>query len=114
MTEKAVWDLERGFWLDGEAHFRKVMAERCVMVFAEPVGIIEGEAIVESLSQMPRWATVEMSQRTFSTIGGGVVVLAYRAEAARDGADTYRALCSSTYAKQDGEWRLVQHQHTPV
>jgi hypothetical protein len=55
-----------------------------------------------------------MSDRMLSRIGDQAVVLAYRAEARRGDGDPYRAFCSSTYAKTPDDWRLAQHQHTPM
>ena len=42
-----------------------------------------------------------------------VGVVAYRARAARGGQD-YEALCTSTYVRVDGDWRLAVHQQTPL
>ncbi len=114
MADAEFWDLERGFWLQGEPHFRAHMAQGCIMAFPEPVGALTGSAIVESLQSVPRWKTVDFGKTILSRIGRHGVVLAYRAHAIRDGGPPYRALCSSTYIDTDAGWRLVQHQHTPI
>jgi ketosteroid isomerase-like protein len=114
VTEEDFWKSERRFWLEGEAHFLKMMAPGCIMVFPEPAGILAGEAITASLQSMPRWASVEMLDVALSRIGDQAVVLAYRAEARRGDDDPYRAFCTSTYAKTEDGWRLAQHQHTPI
>lgn len=114
MEDQWFWEIERGFWLGGEAHFRQMMAGDCVMVFPEPAGIMTGENIIKSLESAPRWTSVEMSMTVLRRTGDNVAVLAYRAEASREGAEPYRTFCSSTYLKSEHNWRLVQHQHTPV
>jgi len=41
-------------------------------------------------------------------------VLGYIATASREGAAPWRAACSSTWARRDNEWKIVQHQQTPL
>lgn len=114
MTDDELWDSERRFWLEGAPHFRAMMAPGCVMVFPAPVGVMTGDAILDAVAQMPRWADVTISETTLSRISPDVVVLAYFAEGQRDGQASYRTYCSSTYHRTADGWRLVQHQHTPV
>lgn len=53
--------LERGFWLEGACFFRAHMAEGAVMVFPPPVGLLQGEAILQALEGVPRWRSLEMT-----------------------------------------------------
>lgn len=109
-----VWKLERSLWLDGVDAYRAHLADPCVMVFG-PTGISGREDILRSIEQAPRWREVTFTRDTLITPGDTVaIVIAYRAEALRDGADAYRALCSSTWLVLDGELKLAQHQQTPV
>ena len=114
MNHEEFWENERRFWLEGEPHFRAMMAPDCVMVFPHPIGGLRGDAILDSLAQMPRWDDVDMAEATLSRISGDAVVLAYFAEGRRAGCEPYRVYCSSTYHRTDGGWRLIQHQHTPA
>jgi hypothetical protein len=111
MPHDALWELERGFWLQGVAHFRRFMAPDCVMVLPE-VGILAGPAILQGLESAPRWDAIEMTERQ-AVEAGSAVVIAYRAEGRR-GAAAYRALCSSTYVGPLAHRRLIQHQQTPL
>ena len=43
-----------------------------------------------------------------------VVVLAYHATARRAGADACRALCTTTWIRRHGDWRILQHQRTTL
>lgn len=109
-----VWTIERSLWLDGVEAYRTHMADQCVMVFG-PVGILTRDQILQTIEGAPRWQEVEMAEPILATTDGSTtIVIAYRAEARRAGADPYRALCSSTYFVQDGELRLAQHQQTPI
>lgn len=82
------------------------------MAFA-PTGILTRRKVVETLSAGPRWQEVSMSDRA-SIETDDLCVLAYRATARRAGAETYRALCTTTWVRRDGDWRIVQHQQTPL
>lgn len=114
MTDAEFWDVERGLWLGGADAFRAWVATDCLMVFPEPAGIVRGPAIFDGLASAPRWERVDFVQRQVQRIGEAAAVLAYLAEAARPGGAPHRALCSSTYIQQAGDWWLVQHQQTPA
>jgi hypothetical protein len=113
MAGDDIWEREEGFWLDGPGFFEANMAGNALMVFPDPVGILKGRAILEGLRGAPRWDAVEMAERTEAVLGD-TRVLAYRATGRRAGAAPHVALCSSSYARVDGAWRLVSHQQTPV
>ncbi|MCX2721407.1 nuclear transport factor 2 family protein [Roseibium salinum] len=111
----ALWQLEETFWLQGEKAFAEHMADGCMMVFPEPVGLMVGNAIIDSLAGAPRWLSVQMRDRVIRQFVGDSVCLAYRARGERGGnTGPYHALCASTYVLIDGKWRLAMHQHTPV
>jgi hypothetical protein len=43
----------------------------------------------------------------------GIIVVAYRADARKEGGETYQAYCTSTYRRlAHEEWRVIQHQQT--
>jgi hypothetical protein len=109
-----LWAIEESLWLRGADAFATFVDPECLMVFAAPVGILQGERIIASLAQAPRWAQIDMTERMVAQAVADLVVLAYRAEGRRPGADPYRALCTSTYRRDGARWRLVQHQQTPA
>lgn len=107
-----LWTEERDFWLKGAAEAARKLDEGCLMAFAGS-GILTRRKVVEGLSSAPRWQEVTMSDRA-SIETDDICVLAYRATARRAGAETYRALCTTTWIRREGDWRIVQHQQTPV
>lgn len=109
-----IWKIENSLWLDGVEAYEKHMADPCIMVFG-PTGILNRQQILETLAQAPRWSHVDMTETTLAAPDdSAVLVIAYRAGARRDGAEPYRALCSSTYLVVKGAPLLVQHQQTPI
>lgn len=109
-----LWALEERFWTGGADYYCSVLHPECLMVFAEPAGILAGDEIVEGLEQAERWIGVEMTDRLTIRPGDDAAVLAYRAEARRETGEPYRCNCSSTYLRDGERWRLVQHQQTPA
>ena len=114
MTDAEFWEVERSLWLGGGEAFRTWVSADCVMVFPEPAGILTGPAVFDGLAAAPRWERLEITTPLVRRCGSEAAVLAYRAEARRAGGAPHRALCSSSYVQQAGEWWLMQHQQTPL
>jgi hypothetical protein len=68
--------------------------------------------LLRALRVLPGWAWVDMIDRDVGRAGDTVIVLGYRAESSRNGAEPYRCFCTSTYRADGGRWKLVQHQQT--
>jgi len=114
MDQDAIWRLEEQFWLGDHAHYRSALDADCMMCFPPPFGFVVGKAILESLSQAPRWSSVEMTERQLLRPTSGLVVLGYRARGIREGADPYEAFCTSSYRAAVGGWKLFQHHQTRI
>lgn len=112
MDMDGLWMVERAFWLDGVEAYEANLHDEAVMVFPG-LGILDREAIIDSIRHAPRWTQLEMSDQRAIT-AGTMAVLAYAAEGRREGAEPYRARCISTYVKQPEGWRMISHQQTPV
>lgn len=108
-----IWDIERALWLEGADAYQAHLAPNCLMAFG-PMGIIADSAIVEAIRKAPRWSDVVMSSQTLVEPVGDVAIIAYIAQGERNGETAYRALCTSTYVKADGQWAIAQHQQTPL
>ena len=113
MDFSKLWEMEKSFWLDGSEFYERSMASDARMVFPSPVGILEGDKIVQGLKQGPRWETVDFENKTEAHLGD-TAVIAYHATARREDNYPYSPLCGSTYVKDDGIWVLLAHQQTPT
>jgi len=108
-------DLERQFWRGDAEFYRDNLTDDAVMVFPDPVGIMDRDATVAAIAGGARWQDVALEDVRVITIADDVAILVYRAVATRAGADDpYRTLASSTYVRRDGRWRLAVHQQTPA
>jgi hypothetical protein len=111
MTDEQAWALEERFWLEGSSVYDGLLDPACLMAFPG-IGIMRAGDILDSVKDAPRWASVEITNRAIGHAGDGVIVLGYIAEGHREGADPYRAFCTSTYRADRDTWKLVQHQQT--
>lgn len=107
-----LWRGEREFWLAGVAEAGRKLDTSCLMAFPR-TGILDRTAAIAALQAAPRWQEITMTERA-SIETDDVCVLAYHATARRAGADTYRAFCTTTWIQRAGDWRILQHQQTPV
>ena len=111
-VETALWVRERDFWTSGEDYYRRHLAGDVLMAF--PGLVLDREAAIAAVAAAPRWKTPAFDQQRCIALSDDVVALHYHATARRDGeASPYRALVTSVYVRQDDEWRLAIHQHTP-
>jgi len=108
-------ELEERFWKGGADFYREKLAPDSLMVFGDPVGTLEKEAAIASISDAPRWRDVRFTDVQHVSLSPDVMLLTYRVAAGRDGMDRdYAARASSVYVRRDGEWRLAFHQQTPA
>lgn len=107
-----IWKLERDLWLGGSSIFERCLAEDCLMALPG-VGVLDRAQVIDSLAGVPRWNDVDMADRRSAVADSGVVI-AYRATGRRENAEPYRAICTSTYLHIGGDWKLAQHQQTPL
>ena len=95
-------ELERGFWTAGVEFYEERLARDCVMVFPG-AGILSRDAVIAAIAAASRWVDVEMADVHVAPLGEGAAILAYAAEARRDGsANPYSALVSSACVRQHG------------
>jgi hypothetical protein len=113
MEDDRVWAFEESLWTGDAQHYRESIDESALMVVPQPPFVLESAAAVEAVSQTPRWDSVTFADGRIVRPQEGLIVIAYRAEAAK-GEERYVAHCTSTYRRLEHEvWRVVQHQQTP-
>jgi hypothetical protein len=116
--DEELLDLEETGWRalagDGNAaaFYRQLLSDRPVMLLPGGLRLTAREEIIGTMTGPP-WDRFAIDEATVTWLTDDVALVHYRVEAAR-GASTYTALMSSTYVRQDGEWRLAVHQQTPT
>jgi hypothetical protein len=110
--EALLIDLEKRFWKGDADFYRQHVARNSLMVFPEPVGMLEREETIDAIASGPRWTEVEFEKASVIRLTGESAIVAYKATAHR-GEDVYTTLASSAYVQEDGSWKLAFHQQTP-
>jgi hypothetical protein len=114
MDDGRVWSFEESLWVGDAEHYRASIDDECLMVLPAPPFVMSGQQAIEAVSATPRWSKVELSERQVARPQEGMIVIAYKARAEREGVTPYEAHCTSTYRRlAHEEWRVVQHQQTP-
>lgn len=112
MDDERVRAFETELWFGGEDVYRERIARDCLMVVPAEPFILSAEEAIQAVADTPRWDRVDLQDLRISRPEEGLIVLAYKADAAR-GEQAYKAYCTSTYRKgNDGAWQVVQHQQT--
>lgn len=113
--EKALISLEEQFWKGDSIFYKQNLAENCLMVFPEPVGLLDKEHTIRAISGGQRWAAVDLLEPQVVRLGESAAILTYKAVAEREGeSTTYSARTTSSYARENGAWKLAFHQQTPI
>ena len=111
MDDDRVWALEKGLWVGGIAQYREVIDDECVMVLPVSPFVFTGERAVMAVVGTPCWTKVELSERQITRPQDGLIAIAYKAVASREGSASYAAFCTTTMRRLKPDvWRVVQHQ----
>ena len=114
MDDDRIWGSEEGLWVGDAENYHRTIDGACLMVLPAKPFIATGEQAKDAVSATPRWSTVELSEKQVSRPQEGLIVIAYKAKAERDGVQPYEAYCTTVYRMiEHGTWRVVQHQQTP-
>ncbi len=109
IAHTSLWATEENFWLEGPDFYRAHLAGNAEMWFPDRPEPLKGDEILDALRNVPRWEEVAFSQQTV-TVADDQVTLRYHAVARREGQDDYRAHCKSTYLRDSGGLRLIEHR----
>ena len=113
MPDQDLWEIERRFWLDGADVCRRSMTGDAAMVLSPPAGVVKADSVLETIEAGPRWDDVDI-EALHEAERAGTAVLVYKATGRRSASPTYVAYCSSVYVRDEGEWKMLSHQQTPI
>ncbi len=95
---------------DGSAYRRHLREDAIVIV---PGRALDRDATIAAMDASPGWDSFSIVDERLLPLGGDAALLTYRFRGRR-GESEYEAILSSTYARDDGAWKLVFHQQTPL
>ncbi|WP_296717989.1 DUF4440 domain-containing protein [Erythrobacter sp.] len=112
MEDARVWEFEQSLWTGDAEQYRELIDAECLMVLPERPYVFTGDQAIEAVAKTPRWSQVTFSEKQVARPQEGLIVVAYKAEADRDGR-AYAAYCTTTMRRlEHDEWRVLQHQQT--
>lgn len=115
MDDNRVWTFEESLWTGDADHYHELIDDECVMVLPQQPFVLTGEQAIAAVAETPRWSTVAFSEQKIVRPQEGLITIAYKAEAGREGAAGYTAWCTTTMRRLEHDvWRVVQHQQTPA
>ena len=113
MDDQRVWAFEESLWTATPEHYQKSIDEAYLLVVPTHPHVLGGQQAIDAVKNTPRWSEVTFSEQKVTRPQEGLIVIAYRVDAAKEG-ETYRAYCSSVYRRLEHDnWKVVQHQQTP-
>ena len=110
--ERAAWDALSTDGAAATAFYDDVLADDVLMLLPGGMVIDDRSTVVDSM-RGAAWQSYELSDERVVPLGADSAIVGYRATATRND-EPYTALFNSTYVRQDGDWKLVLHQQTPV
>ena len=114
MEDNRIWEFEKSLWTGDAETYRDLIDDACVMVLPEQPFVFSASQAIEAVADTPRWSDVAFSEQQVMRPQEGLITIAYKAEANRDGASGYVAYCTTTMRRVEHDvWRVVQHQQTP-
>lgn len=114
MDDDRLWGFEQSLWLEGEDNYREKVDAQVQMVLPMPPYVYSGEEAIAAVSATPIWDRADLTERRVSRPQEGLIVIAYRVRADKEGSNSYEAHCTSVIRRLEHEvWRVVQHQQTP-
>ena len=113
MDDDRIWRFEEKLWLGDPDTYRTLIDDECVMVLPAQPYVFDTIAAIEAVAHTPSWAEVEFAERRVQRPEEGLIVIAYRATASRDG-EAYTAYCTTSIRRRAHEdWLVVQHSQLP-
>ena len=103
--------LERALAAGGGDAYRARLTADAVLVV--PGQVLDRDATIAAMDASAGWDAFAMEAPRVVALGDGAAVLTYTFTGRR-GTLEYRAVLSSIYRRDAGEWRLAFHQQTPL
>ncbi len=110
--EQELLEIEHALATGGGDEYREHLAEDAIVII--PAQALDKSETVAAMERSPGWDEVEISEPHVREVGDGGAVLTYSFRGRRGENQAYGALMTSAYSKDDGSWKLVLHQQTPL
>ena len=113
LAHTSPWAIEENFWLEGPDFYRAHMAEDAEIWVPDRAEPLKGVEILDALKNVPRWEAVVFDHQNMA-VDGDRITLRYHATAQAEGQDAYAAHCTTTYLRDPGGLKLIEHRQRAV
>ena len=111
-AEQELLEIEHALATGGGDEYREHLADDAIVII--PAQALDKGETVAAMERSPGWDEVEISEPHVRQIRDDAAVLTYSFRGRRGTDQAYGALMSSAYARDNGTWKLVLHQQTPL
>jgi len=111
MNKENLLEIEKGFWFEGSDYYNQHIAGEAIFVF--PGMRLNKEDGVSAADHAARWDHLDITDQKLIHIAEDVTVLTYYAKGQREGQPPYAGHITTIYRLEDGEPKMIFHQHTP-
>src|SRR3712207_4271656 len=98
MDDERIREFETSLWVGGEDVYRRSIDPQCLMAVPAAPFLMGGSEAIDAVSGTPRWTSVEFDDLRIARPQEGLIVIAYKVRASRDG-EAYSAYRTSTYRR---------------
>jgi hypothetical protein len=95
---------------DAVSYYRQHLTEDALMAF--PFGVMEREEALRAMAGAEPWSRYHMANPKVIRLSSDSGVVVYQVTAQREGQELFSAVLSSTFVRQDGDWKLAFHQQS--
>lgn len=107
-VEREGWDaLVAGH---GGEYYRQKLTEDALMAF--PFGVLDRDETIAAMESAPPWDSYEMTDQRVVELTGDCGVVVYRVRAQRPGQEPFSAVVSSSFVRENDDWKLAFHQQS--
>jgi hypothetical protein len=96
---------------EGGRHYREHLTDDALMAF--PFGVLTRSASIEAMESAPPWEGYEIADPRVVELGDDSGIVVYEVVARRPGEEPYSAVLSTTFVRDDGNWKVAFHQQSP-
>lgn len=111
MNISALLEIEKGFWFEGADYYERHISAEAVFVF--PGMRLNREDGIAAADSAKRWKDLEITDAQLIILNDRASVLTYHATSKREGEEPYAGSITTVYRLEDGEPKMIFHQHTP-
>src|SRR5690606_5075873 len=105
MDKDELFEIEKGFWLEGADYYERHISEDAVFVFpGMRLNKVDGVAAADKAK---RWTKLDITDAQVIAVADRVAILTYQATSQREGQEPYSGSITTVYRQEAGGPKMV-------